>query len=226
MDILLVEDNEELAELLKVLIEKKGFSVDVRNSGSKALEYLEYTDIKLILLDVMLKGNMDGFTVLESVRKYSAVPVLIMSACTNKEDKLNGYRLGADDYIEKPVDPDILLAKVRAQMVRTYGSAIEEKVIKSGKITIDTVARKVFLNDRLLAMNLKEYEILKLLVRNKGKTMQKDYIFKEVWGIHSHSENQTLTVHIKMLRDKIEEDSKKPKLIQTIWGVGYRYEEI
>ena len=154
------------------------------------------------------------------------MPVLIMSARSGREDKLTGYELGADDYMEKPIDAQILTAKVRALLQRAYGVQRESQILSSGTVTVDQASRKVYLKGRELELNVKEYQLLLLFLRNPGKTLRKEYIFGEIWGMDSFSENQTLTVHIKMLRGKIEENPREPERIITVWGVGYRYEEI
>lgn len=224
-DILLVEDQEELAELIQIFLEKEGFTVLLAGTGEQAVEYLKEQQVKLLLLDIMLP-EMDGFAVCRAVREKGNMPVLIMSARAGRDDKLTGYELGADDYMEKPVDPEILTAKVRALMQRAYGTFAESDILSSGAITIDTVSRKGYLNGKELDLNGKEYELLLLFLKNPGKTLLKDYIFAQIWGMDSLSENQTLTVHIKMLRKKIEENPREPKRIVTVWGVGYRYEEV
>ena len=150
----------------------------------------------------------------------------MMSAKSAKSDKLMGFELGADDYMEKPIDPDILCAKIRAILSRHAKEKTEDSIVHSGSLCIDVAAHKVFLKNKLLDLNVKEYELLMLFIENTGKTLHKDYLFNQIWGMHSESENQTLTVHIKMLRSKIEEDSRHPKRIQTVWGIGYRYEEV
>ena len=176
-----------------------------------------------MLLDIMLPG-MDGFAVCRAVRERWNLPILIMSARSARGDKLSGYELGADDYMEKPVDPDILTAKVRALLQRAYGVTVENSLLLSGDITLDQNARKAYLGGELLELNVKEYKLLQLFVQNPGKTLRKEYIFNEIWGMDSFSENQTLTVHVKMLRTKIEENPKEPKRIQTVWGaVSYTH---
>lgn len=223
-DILLVEDNEELAGLLRDFLVDRGYSVLRAARGDDAVRYAERGEVRLVLLDIMLPG-MDGFAVCRQIRKSQNVPVLIMSAKSGKQNKLTGYELGADDYMEKPVDPEILSAKVNALLKRS-GRAQEEMLLVSGKITLNRKARTVNLRGKPLELNVKEYELLLLFVRNPGKTLRKEYIFGNVWGTDSFSESQTLTVHIKMLRAKIEENPREPKRILTVWGVGYRYEEI
>lgn len=223
-DILLVEDNRELSELITAFLERDGYSVAVRESGETALGFLEENMAKLILLDIMLPG-MDGFAFCAAVRKSSNTPVIILSARVEKEDKMNGFAQGADDYLEKPVDIDILRAKVSALMRRNYDLKQKNILVHSGAISINKEGKQVFFHNREIAMTVKEYELLLLLVENPGKTLSKEFLFQKIWGADSFSENQTLTVHIKMLRDKIEEQPKNPKRILTVWGVGYKYEE-
>ena len=224
VDILLVEDYEELNELVRLFLEREGYSVKGVFSGEEALAFLEENKAKLVILDVSLP-QMDGFAVCAALREKSNIPVIFLSARVGKEDKINGFLQGADDYVDKPVDMDILCAKVTALMRRNYDLKQENTVVHSGAITIDKEAKQVFLDKKEIAVTVKEYELLLLLVENPGKTLNKEYLFNQIWGMDSFSENQTLTVHIKMLRDKIEENPKDPQRIKTVWGVGYKYEE-
>lgn len=224
-DILLIEDNEELRNLIKAFLERGGYAVAAVSSGEEALGWLGRERAKLMLLDIMLPG-MDGFALCDKVRKENNIPIIILSACTEKEDQMNGFSLGADDYVEKPVDMDILLARIGALIRRNYELKRQNTVIHSGGLIIDKDAKQVTLDGKTLSMTVKEYELLLLFVENPGKVLRKEYLFNRIWGADSFSENQTLTVHIKMLRDKIEKDSRQPKRIQTVWGVGYKYEEI
>lgn len=223
-DILLIEDNEELAALIRTFLKRDGYSVKIRTSAEAAFDFLKENKVKLILLDIMLP-EADGFGFCAGLRKESNVPVIIMSARVDKEDKMNGFALGADDYLEKPVDMDILLAKIAALMRRNYELKKDSAVLISGALSIDKDAKRVCLHEKELTLTVKEYELLLLLVKNPGRTLSKEYLFAQIWGIDSFSENQTLTVHVKMLRDKIEDDPGKPKRIKTVWGIGYRYEE-
>ena len=225
VDILLAEDHVELNELLSTFLEREGYHVKSVFSGEDALEFLAGDKAKLVILDVMLPG-MDGFAVCSYIRESSNIPIIFLSARVVKEDKMNGFLLGADDYVDKPVDMDILSAKVKALIRRNYDLKKDNAVIYSGAISIDKESKQVFIGDKEIAVTVKEYELLVLFAENPGKTLKKEYLFNQIWGMESFSENQTLTVHVKMLRDKIEEDPKKPKRIQTVWGVGYKYEEI
>jgi len=220
-DILIVEDNKELAGLLCDFLRAENYVVTVADTGEKALKLYERYGAKLLVLDIMLPG-MDGFAVCKKIREESNTPILIVSAKTEKEDKLNGLLLGADDYIEKPYDIDIMLAKIAGIFKRRYA----QEEITEGELKINKVSRIVYKKDVPLELTAKEFDLLLLLVENKGKPLTKEYLFREIWGSDSFSEQQTLTVHIKWLRQKIEDDPKNPKRILTVWGVGYKYESI
>ena len=221
MDILIVEDNKELADLLCGFLRAENYTVSAVQTAEEALLLYEEYGARLVVLDIMLPDR-DGFYVLEKIRTESNTPVLIVSAKTEKEDKLNGLNLGADDYIEKPYDIDIMLAKISGIFKRWY--AFDE--IIDGNIRINKASRTVYKNGKELEMTTKEFELLLLLMENKGRALSKEYIFGQVWGSDSFSEPQTLTVHIKWLRQKIEDAPKNPQKIVTVWGVGYKYEGV
>ena len=167
----------------------------------------------------MLPG-LDGFSVCSKIREDSNAHILVASAKTDKEDKLKGLNLGADDYIEKPYDIDILIAKINGIFKRKYA----QEIITCGNLKLNTVSQTLQVDDKDVVVTAKEFELLKLLIENKGVTLKKEYLFSAIWGSDSESELQTLTVHIKWLREKIEKDPKKPDHIITVWGVGYRFE--
>lgn len=217
-DILIVEDNAELSDILCDLLTASGYSSSIADTGEKALEMFEQLAPRLVVLDIMLPG-LNGFEVCQRLRSKSNVPIIIVSAKNEKDDMLSGLILGADDYIEKPYDFDILLAKIDGIFKRRYKSSI----IRDGNIMLDKNKRSAYLNDKELTLTSKEFELLLLFLENKGKALSKDEIFNKIWGFESVSEMQTLTVHIKWLRQKIETDPKKPKRLQTVWGVGYRF---
>ena len=220
LDILIVEDHKEIAALLTDFLRKEGYAVSSAETGEKALHLMEMYGARLLILDINLPGEMDGFAVLQEVRKNDNTHVLITSARTGKEDQLKGLRIGADDYIAKPYDMDILLAKVKGIMRRKF----ELDEIVCGDIRLNTVTESASVDGKIIDLTAKEYELLKLMMEHKGTTLKKDYLFNTVWGSDSDSELQTLTVHIKWLREKIEKDPKKPAHILTVWGVGYRFE--
>ena len=218
-DIIVVEDDKEIGELLMDFLVAEGYDTYLAPTGEEALEVYEDEGAKLIILDIMLPG-MDGLAVLSSIREMGNAPVIIVSAKNAKEDKLDGLNLGADDYVEKPYDIDILLAKIKGIFKRRYSS----ENMTDGNITVDKTAHKIYLDGNEVAVTVKEYELLVYLMENKGKVIKKEELFNTIWGFDSESEPQTLTVHIKFLREKFEEDPKNPKRILTVWGVGYRFE--
>lgn len=218
-DILIVEDNKEISELLGDFLKKEGFAVSVASTGEEALTKFGKYGAKIVLLDIMLPG-MDGYAVCSEIRANSNVPIFILSAKTDKNDKLNGLILGADDYIEKPYDIDLLIAKIKGLFARRYSS--DELTL--GNITINKVDYKVYKDGEEVEMTIKEYELMLLLAENEGKVLTKEFLFNRIWGFDSDSEQQTLTVHITRLRQKIEEDPKDPKRILTVWGKGYKFE--
>lgn len=218
-DILVVEDTVEIGEMLHDFLTAEGYDVYHAVSGEEALEIYASEGAKLLILDIMLPG-IDGFSLCKRIRQDANTPIIIISARTNKDDKLNGLILGADDYIEKPFDIDLLIAKIHGIMKRRYAT---DEII-DGDIRLDKNSRKVYFKGEEVAMRAKEFDLLLYMMENKGKALKKEDLFHKIWGFESDSEPQTLNVHIKYLRNKLEEDSKKPVHIQTVWGIGYRYE--
>lgn len=218
-DIIIVEDNEEIGGLLVDFLEAEGYDTYLAVTGEEALEVYAMEGAKLVILDIMLPG-IDGFVVCSKIRERANTPIIIVSAKDSKEDKLNGLLLGADDYIEKPYDIDILLAKVKGIFKRRYST---EEIV-DGNIRLDKAGRHLYVDERELTVTAKELDLLLYFMENKGKVLPKEELFNKIWGFDSDSEPQTLTVHIKWLREKLEKNPKKPERIQTVWGVGYRFE--
>lgn len=221
-DILLIEDNMDLGTVLRDFLINEEYRVFYAQSGEEGLAFLKKEQAKIILLDIMLPG-MDGFEVCEKIRKNSNIPIIIISAKLSKDDKMNGLILGADDYIEKPYDIDILLAKIGAVYRRNYGQDGLGKVIVEGKLKMVLEARSVYYGEKPLSLTAKEFDLLHLFLQNKGKVLKKEWIFNQIWGVDSFSEASTLTVHIKWLREKIEKCPKEPRHLITVWGVGYKF---
>lgn len=219
LDILIVEDNVEIGNLLCDFLRKENYAVAIAPTGEKALEIFDKYGCKLLILDVMLPG-IDGIAVCSKIRETSNAHILIASAKVDKESKIQGLMTGADDYIEKPYDIDVLLAKIKGIFKRKY--ALDE--IVEGDVVLNNASRTLTVAGVPKTVTDKEFELLKLLIENKNTTLKKEFLFSSIWGSDSESEIQTLTVHIKWLREKIEADPKKPVHIQTVWGVGYRYE--
>ncbi|MCL2628347.1 MAG: response regulator transcription factor [Oscillospiraceae bacterium] len=219
MDILIIEDSFDIADMLMKFLKKAGYTSYNAKSGEEGLEYIKYHDVKIVLLDIMLPG-IDGFQVCKKISDEKNLPLIILSAKTDKDDKLSGLILGADDYIEKPFDVDLLIAKVSSLYRRHYK---KDPIIKVPDIKIDIEARSVTFKKIPLELNVKEFDLLLLLVQSRGKALRKEYILGKVWGMDNFSEPQTLTVHINRLREKIEDDPRKPTRIVTVWGVGYKF---
>ena len=218
MDILIVEDQKELVQLLCTFLQAEHYTVLAAGGGEEALELYEQHNPRLVILDIMLPG-MDGFAVCKKIRDTGSTPILIVSAKNGKEDQLNGLLLGADDYIEKPYDIDIMLAKIRNIFKHRYA----QDELTDGNLCLNRITRIVLKDGKPLELTAKEFDLLQLFMERKGKALRKEYLFGQIWGMDSFSEMQTLTVHIKWLRQKIEEDPKKPKRILTVWGIGYRF---
>jgi len=225
VDILLIEDNEELGTLLCNFLRRDGFSVFHARTGEEGLLFCSRQKVKLVLLDVMLPG-LNGFSVCGTIRETANIPIMIISARSDKEDKIQGLRFGADDYIEKPFDIDVLLAKIHAVLRRNYDMSEKGVLLSDGNLTLDIDANQAWLDREPIELTNKEFLLLTIFLRNKGKVLRKEQLFDQVWGEESISEPSTLTVHINMLREKIETDPKKPVRIRTVWGVGYKYEAV
>ena len=218
VDILLVEDDEEICRLLADFLRAENYTVSIALTGEKALSLYEKYGARLVLLDINLP-DIDGFSICEKLRRNDNVPIIIITARTDRDDKLNGILLGADDYIEKPFDIEILIAKIKGIFKRR----LARDIISDGDIILNISDGTVTKNGIQTELSAKEFELLKILMQNKGQTLTKEFLFNRIWGSDSESELQTLTVHIKYLREKIENDPKAPQKIITVWGKGYRW---
>lgn len=221
-DILVIEDNEELGKLISDFLKREGFTVDWKMSAEDGLDSLKKDAYKLLLLDVMLPG-MDGYTALQDVRRTQKLPVLMMSARTDDQSKILGLQIGADDYIEKPFSIQVLGLKIRALMRRAYDLAEDRQLLTYGNVTMDVTTRIVYKDEKKIDVTGKEFDLLEYMMRNPEQILRKEKLFNEVWGADCFSELGSLNVHIRWLREKLEDDPKNPKLIQTVWGVGYKF---
>ena len=213
-DILIVEDDKELAGLMTDFLRTEGYIVSAVESGERAVELFDRYGARLVVLDINLP-DVNGFAVCSKLRENTDTPILIVSARTDKEDKLNGLDLGADDYIEKPYDIDILLAKIKGIFKRRY----QRQILSASGVTLNLAGKSAEIDGKPVELTAKEFDLLTLLIENQGK----EYLFSTVWGSDSDSELQTLHVHINRLRQKLGEDPKNAKRLLTVWGVGYKF---
>ncbi len=221
-DILVIEDNEELGGLIQDFLRREGYSVEWKMNAEEGLALVKTAAFKLLLLDVMLPG-MDGYEALQDIRRDQRIPVLMMSARTDDQSKILGLELGADDYIDKPFSVEVLGFKIKALMRRAYDMSEDRQLLTYDKITMDVTTRTVYKDGKELSITGKEFDLLEYMMRHPEQVIRKEKLFNEVWGFDCFSEQGSLNVHIRWLREKLEEDPKNPMLIQTIWRVGYKF---
>ncbi|QLY80637.1 response regulator transcription factor [Clostridium intestinale] len=226
--VLIIEDDISIAELERDYLEINGFSVDIESSGNKGFYKVQHEHYDLVILDVMLP-TMDGFEICKRIRIEKDIPILMVSAKKEDIDKIRALGLGADDYMTKPFSPNELVARVKAHILRyerlVNGSGKKEQdIIQIRGITIDKTSRRIFINDKEISFTTKEFDLLLLLASNPNRVFSKEELFERIWGMDSAGEIATVTVHIRKIREKIESDSSKPQYIETIWGIGYRFE--
>ncbi|GCA67468.1 DNA-binding response regulator [Mediterraneibacter butyricigenes] len=224
--VLIVEDEEAIADLEKDYLELSGFEVEIAHDGTTGLERALNEEFDLVILDLMLPG-VDGFEICRQIRDRKNTPIIMVSAKKDDIDKIRGLGLGADDYMTKPFSPSELVARVKAHMARyerLIGSNVEEnEVIEIRGLKIDTTARRVWVNGEERSFTTKEFDLLTFLASHPNHVYSKDELFSEIWDMESIGDIATVTVHIKKIREKIEYDTSKPQYIETIWGVGYRF---
>ena len=224
--ILIVEDEEAIADLEKDYLELSGFDVEIENDGTSGMERALSEEFDMYILDLMLPGT-DGFEICKKIREKKNTPILMVSAKKDDIDKIRGLGLGADDYITKPFSPSELVARVKAHLARyerLIGSnAQKNDIIEIRGIRIDKTARRVWVNDEEKQFTTKEFDLLTFLAENPNHVFTKDELFSKIWDMESIGDIATVTVHIKKIREKIEFNTAKPQYIETIWGVGYRF---
>lgn len=224
--VLIIEDEESIADLEKDYLELSGFEVTVENRGDTGLKAALEEDFDIIILDLMLPGT-DGFEVCRRVREQKNVPILMVSAKKDDIDKIRGLGLGADDYMTKPFSPSELVARVKAHLAqyeRLVGAGRPENdIIEIRGLKIDKTARRVWVDGQEKQFTTKEFDLLTFLAENPNHVFTKEELFRKVWNMDSVGDIATVTVHIKKIREKIEYDTSKPQYIETIWGVGYRF---
>ncbi len=218
--ILIVDDDKDLAEITSDMLIDYGYAVTLAADGDEAYDLLKDHTYELIILDINLPFET-GFEICKALRTMSTVPILFASARTSETDRITGFDIGGDDYLPKPYSLKELLSRVNALMRRAYGFEDKEEVYTFHNLCINVTKREVTKNETPIALSLKEFDLLSFLAKNAEKALKKETILKEVWGTFSEVEQSTVSVHIRWLREKLEDNPAKPTLIKTVWGVGY-----
>jgi DNA-binding response OmpR family regulator len=225
--ILLIEDDATLAETLRYNLEREGYSVLSAVDGIQGLELARRECPDLLVLDVMLP-RLDGFSVCRILRQESTIPIIMLTARQDEVDRIAGLELGADDYVSKPFSLGELLARVRAILRRTERQPVtinsNRDTLEAGELRVDTKSRRAWRNNGELNLPQKEFDLLACLIRNRGIALSRDLLLERVWGFDFLGDSRTVDVHIRWLREKIEADPAHPSYIQTVRGVGYRFE--
>ena len=226
--ILIIEDEEAIAMIEQDYLELSNFETEVVGDGASALQKLNDNSYDLILLDLMLPGGMSGYDVCKKIRGQVDIPIIMVTAKTESLDKVLGLELGADDYLTKPFDPAELVARVKANLnqykrLKGQTAQAEEKLAIGNGIVMELGSYKVTKDGKELRFPNKEFELLRFLAQNPNYVYSKEQLFEKIWGYDYIGDPATVAVHINRIREKIEQDSNNPKLIETVWGVGYRF---
>lgn len=221
--ILIIDDDDDLSFIISEMLESYGYGVTCADNSEKAFDLLSQNTYHLILLDINLPDTT-GFELCGELRRVSTVPVIFASARTSETDRITGFDIGGDDYLPKPYSMKELLSRVNALIRRTYGFSAEEKIVTFGDVTVNITARTVTKNGESVSLSLREFDLLACLCEHKNTAVSKENLLSEVWGAFSMVEPSTLTVHIRWLREKLEEVPAAPQFIKTVYKVGYMLE--
>lgn len=226
MSILIVDDEKEIADLVALILENEGYEPRAFYSSREALGEISGSEtIELAILDVMMPPP-DGFALCEEIRKRHTYPVIMLTARGEEGDKINGLAIGADDYVTKPFNPAELVARVKAQLRRYHGFApASGEVYRGNGLAVNRKERTVFLYGEEVKLTPTEFDILWLLCRKAGQVVSSEEIFQAVWKEAYLESNNTVMVHIRRLREKLKEPPRKPRIVKTVWGVGYKIEK-
>lgn len=217
--ILVVDDEERMRKLIRDFLVKSGYLVVEAADGEQAYDmFVSNNDISLIIMDVMMP-KMDGYETTEEIRKLSKVPIIMLTAKSEEKDELKGFELGVDEYITKPFNPKILVARVEAVLRRTNGD--DDTMLEAGGIVIDKNAHTVTVDGEMIDLSFKEFELLEYFLNNQGRALTRENILSRVWNYDYYGDARTIDTHVKKLRAKLGE---KGKYINTIWAVGYKFE--
>ena len=227
--ILVCDDDKEIVDAIDIYLTGEGFRILKAYDGYDALKILETEHADLMIIDVMMPG-LDGIRTTLKVRETSSIPIIILSAKSEDSDKILGLNIGADDYLSKPFNPLELVARVKSQLRRytqlgNMNQGINENVYKCGGLTINDDTKEVFVDDEPIKLTPIEYNILLLLTKNAGKVFSIDEIYKQIWNEEAIGADNTVAVHIRHIREKIEINPREPRYLKVVWGVGYKIEK-
>lgn len=228
--ILVVDDDKEIVSAIEIYLKKEGYQIHKAYNGEEAMRVLEKQQIHLILLDIMMPVK-DGIETLTQIRENRMIPVIMLSAKSEDTDKIQGLNLGADDYITKPFNPLELIARVNAAIRRYVNTGVvpketSDKIYQSGELVLNDDTKQVTAEGKQVKLTPTEYNILRFLLKNKGKVYSIDQIYENVWEEDSFGTDNIIAVHIRHIREKIEINPKEPKYLKVMWGIGYKIENI
>jgi len=223
--ILIVEDEPNVSEIVSLYLQRAGFKAMVIANGQEAYDSLQNQLPDLVILDVMLPG-MDGLSLTRWLRDHSSIPIILMTARGEEVDRISGLEMGADDYVVKPFSPQELVSRVKAVLRRSnpVDPEFPKKAMQFGDLIVDPKTRLVTLLGVEVPLTAKEFDLLNLMVRHPRQVFTRDQLLDEIWGLADYIDPGTVTVHIRRLREKIENSPSTPKYLQTVWGVGYKFE--
>lgn len=225
--VLIIEDEQNIAQLEQDYLEVHGIESDIATTGEEGLNLATTNSYNLIILDLMLPG-IDGFALCEKLRKNLDIPILMVTARKEDIDKIKGFDRGADDYIVKPFNPNELVTRVKAHLSRYDRLTNRNNAstdIQINNLLIQPDARRIFVNGEEIIFTAKEFDLLYFLATNQDIVFTKEHLFERIWGYDALGDTSTVTVHIRKIREKIEEDPSNPKFIETVWGAGYRFKK-
>lgn len=227
--ILVCDDDKQIVEAIEIYLSGEGFQIIKAYDGYEALELLTQREIDLMIIDVMMPG-LDGIRTTLKVRETSSIPIIILSAKSEDTDKILGLNIGADDYISKPFNPLELVARVKSQLRRytqlgNLNQPADEQIYKCGGLAINDDTKEVWVEDESIRLTPIEYNILLLLVKNVGKVFSIDEIYEQIWNEEAIGADNTVAVHIRHIREKIEINPREPRYLKVVWGVGYKIEK-
>ena len=221
---LVIDDEVHFRYFLRVLLEKAGFAVKMARNGIEALDVLRSWRPDVITLDVMMP-EIDGLTACRTIREFSDVPIIMLTARTEDMDKLLGFEHGADDYLTKPFNILELKARIRALLRRSGGLENQNNRITAGSLTVDTQERNVYKDGKPVELTAREFDLVELLIRNPNRVYSRENLLDLIWGYEYRSDIRTVDVHIRRIREKIELNPKKPEYLKVVWGIGYKIEK-